>query len=133
MKRKITSILLIILLIATAAYAAGTGLKHMIVRTGASDQLYQVVTAKPGLLYQLVIKGNGSNTNTFDIYDFASNGGYTTKEVEMVPSVTIGAGTTGQDWLQVINFNPPVRFYKGLYTIMESSTNEVGVYWLNEQ
>jgi hypothetical protein len=128
MKKKLLSILIAIFLIAGTAYAV-KGLKHYGHNPTASYTA--AVTAKPGVLYHLIVTGNGGTTNTLNVYDFATNGAATTTEIELIPSMDITAGTNPDD--RVINLDPPVRFFDGIYVVFTSGTNEVMLYFENEQ
>jgi len=125
--KKILTITLAILLLAAGVYASGWTKANV---TSVATATGTAVTAKPGYLFEVIIRGDKASTCTFDVYDFATNCEvFTTTEKEMIPTLVIT--TSEVDWYQPIPFNTPVRFYCGLYHYI-ASTGEIGVYWLND-
>ena len=125
--KKILTLTLAILLLAAGVYASGwckSNVTSVITATGTA------VTASPGYLFEVIVRGDKASTSTFDIYDFATGCEvFTTTEKELIPTLVIT--TSEVDWYQPIPLNTPVRFYCGIYHYI-ASTGEIGVYWLND-
>lgn len=127
MKKTILTIALALVLIAGGVYASGW-CKHSV--TSVATATGTAVTAKPGYLFNVIVRGDKASTCTFDVYDFATGCEvFTTTEKELIPTLVIT--TSEVDWYQPIPFNTPVRFFCGLYHYI-ASTGEVAVYWLND-
>jgi high-affinity nickel permease len=119
MKKKVTVILLIILIIATLAYARTARFK-IVTATGS-------VTASEGFLTKVIIRADRASTCTWNLYDFGSvTGGYTTTEKEII--LTWVATTAEATAFYVQMDIPRVPFRDGLYAVI-SSTGEMAVYY----
>jgi len=119
MKKRITIALLIILAIATIAYARSARFS-IVTATGS-------VTTAEGFLTKVIIRADRASTCTWDLYDFgAVTGGYTTTEKEII--LTWVATTTESTAFYVQMDIPRVPFRDGLYAVI-SSTGEMAVYY----
>jgi hypothetical protein len=123
MKKKITVSMLILLLIATLAYAGIVRTSGVIAVTSAAAAS---ITAAEGFLLKVIIKADRESTCTFNLYDFATNSGYTTTEFELFPTVSITTTETGE-FDRDYNF-PRLQFRDGLYYTI-TSTGEIAVYY----
>jgi len=125
--KKIFTITMAILLLAAGVYASGWT-KHSVTSVAAATST--AVSASPGYLFNVIVRGDKASTCTMNVYDFATNCAFvTTTEIEMVPTIIVT--TTEVAWYHTIPLNPPVRFYYGLYHTI-TSTGEIAVYWLND-
>jgi len=117
MKKKLTPILIAILLIASTVYAVQVASKYSATLTASAN-----VTAKPGLLDSIIMVSDGASTCTWNIYDSAGTGATT----ELLPTLII---TTAEkpDYVR-IPFDPPLEYHKGIYVDI-SSTGECKVYF----
>ncbi len=118
MKKKITATMLILLVIATLAYAGAARYK-VVTATGS-------ITAAEGFLTKVIIRADRASTTTWDLYDFATNGGYTTTETEIILTWIATTTETGAFYVQMDI--PRVPFRDGLYAVI-SSTGEMAVYY----
>jgi high-affinity nickel permease len=120
MKKKITAILLIILIFATLAYARSMRSSGVLAATAS-------VTTSEGFLHKVIIRPDRASTSNFNIYDFgAVTGGYTTTEKEVVPTFTC---TTTESTAFYIQMDiPRVPFRDGLYAVI-SSTGEMIIFY----
>ena len=117
--KKLTTILILILLFATIAYA---GVSRYTVATATGS-----ITSNEGFLTKVIIRADRASTCTWNLYDFgAVTGGYTTTEKEIIP--TIVATTTESTAFYIQMDIPRVPFRDGLYTVI-SSTGEIAVYY----
>lgn len=120
MKKKLLLISLIALLICGSTWARSKGW----VRASSSQSASAaVVTTGPGLLHYVFFFTDGSTANTVNIYDNASAASGT----KLIPTdfpLTSSATDRGQS----ISFNPPARFFNGVY-VNVSSTCEYMVYY----
>ena len=125
--KKILTITMAILLLAGGVYATGWT-KHSV--TSVDTATGTAVTAKPGYLFNVIVRGDKESTCTMNVYDFATNSAFvTTTEIEMIPTIIVT--TTEVAWYHTIPLNGPARFYYGLYHTI-SNTGEIAVYWLND-
>ena len=125
MKKKITAILLIFLVIATLAYARSARFK--IVSAAGGGGAAESVTAAEGFLNKVAIRSDRTTSCTWNLYDFgAVTGGYTTTEKEII--LTWIATTTETSAFFVEMDVPRVPFRDGLYAVI-SSTGEMAVYY----
>jgi len=119
MKKKITVTMLILLAIATMAYARSARFE-VVTATGS-------ITAAEGFLTKVIIRADRASTCTWNLYDFgAVTGGYTTTEKEIIP--TWVATTTESTAFYVQMDIPRTPFKDGLYAVI-SSTGEMAVYY----
>ena len=123
MKKKITLILLLILIVATLAYARVVRSSGVLAATSATAAS---ITASEGFLHKVIIRSDRTTTCNFNLYDYATNGGYTTTEIELIPTWTVTTTETGSFYVQMDI--PRVPFVEGLYYTI-SSTGEMIVFY----
>lgn len=125
MKKVLTSIL-IVLLVAGFAYAAG---KDWVRHSATSDAQANAIVANPGALSYVIFFTDGSTPNTVNIYDFGTNNGFaSTTELNLIPA-DYPLTTSATDRAQKLNFDPPVRFEYGLYIVLASTSTEYMFYY----
>lgn len=116
MKKKLTIILSIVLMLAALAYAGNMRSSGVISATAS-------ITASEGFLTKVIIRSDRATTCTFDLYDYgAVTGGYTTTEKEVIPTWIATTTETNSFYVQM-DF-PRVQFRDGLYAVI-SSTGEM--------
>lgn len=116
MKKKITTIILLILIMSTLAYAGYVRSSGVITATAS-------ITTAEGFLSKVIIRADRASTCTWNLYDFgAVTGGYTTTEKEMIPTITCTTTESSSFYIQM-DF-PRLPFRDGLYAVI-SSTGEM--------
>ena len=122
MKKKITSVIVVILVISSICYA-GFIRSEIVTATGS-------ITTSGGILHKVMTRADRASTCTWDLYDFgAVTGGYTTTEKELVP--TIVATTTESASFLIDMGCLDIPFRDGLYAVI-SSTGEMLVEYENK-
>lgn len=111
MKKKLLLAILIILFISTGAWAAGKAW----VKQGDSETASASVVTGAGLFHSIIFSTNGTNANTVNIYDNTAASG-----TKLIPTDT-RITTSATDRIQTITFDPPVRFYTGIYVSVDST------------
>lgn len=123
MKKHLAIILSILLLVSSVAYAVEYFARYSDTLTVSAN-----VTSAGGYLSDVYISTDAATTCTWNLYDSAGTGATT----EVIP--TIVATTTeylGGGRYRHLTFDPPIKFYRGLYASI-SSTGEMKVYYIND-
>ena len=120
MKKLLTAILISLILI-TGAWAAG----KQWVKQSSSQTVSAAVVTGEGLLHYIIFATNGTNSPAVNVYDNTAASG--TKLIPTDTEIT----TSATDRIQTIPFDPPVRYYTGLY-ISVSTTCAYMVYFESE-
>jgi len=89
----------------------------------------QVVTAKAGLLFGLILTGAAAAASTIDLYDHAT----LASGDRLVPQISFIA-TADNDRIKVITFPVPVKFFNGLYLNITTTAGTLNaeVYFKND-
>lgn len=117
--KKPTTILLILLAIATIAYAGASRFK-IVSATG-------VITSSEGFLTKVIISSDRATTGTWNLYDYGGvSGGFTTTEQELIPTYVVSTSESGGFYHEIDL--PRTQFREGLYATI-SSTGEMAVYY----
>lgn len=118
-KKRISIALIILLLVATMAWARSARYK-IVSATGS-------ITSAEGFLTKVIIRSDRTTTCNWDLYDFgAVAGGYTTTEKEIILTWEATSTETGSFYVQMDI--PRTAFRDGLYAVI-SSTGEIAVYY----
>jgi len=85
------------------------------------------ITSPEGFLHKVIIRADRASTCNFNLYDFGYvTGGYTTTEMELIPTWTV---TTTESTAFYVQMDiPRVPFRDGLYAVI-SSTGEMVVFY----
>lgn len=124
MKKKVLTILIAVLLIAGIVYASSSGW----VKCSSTQSASALITAKPGLFHRILFVTNGTNANTVNIYDYDSASASGNK---LIPTDTVIVTSATNRMDDTLKFNPPIRFYKGIYVTVDSTIKYM-VYWEND-
>lgn len=120
MRKKLTIICLISLLIATAAYAGAMRSSGVLAATAQ-------ITKREGFLTKVIIRADRESTCNFNLYDFgAVTGGYTTTEVELIPTFTVTTTESSAFYVQMDI--PRMQFRDGIYAVISSTGEMLIVY-----
>lgn len=123
MKRLLIALLLT-LLMATGAYAGG----DFWCKTSDEQIGTVAITTSPGIFHGIILATDASAAVTISIYDNAT----TAEGVELIPTTVITTSAT--DRVQSISISPGVRFYNGIYVVIDVGQGAVAynVYYKNE-
>ncbi len=120
--KKLLTLTLITLLITTGAWAAGKGW----VKQSAERKASASTVTGQGLLHRVIVTTDGGNPPTLNLYDSLTASG-----TKLIPSIVITTNTIS-DRFQSIVFDPPLRFYTGIYVSVSTSAGRYMVYWESE-